>query len=76
MTEIEIARKHYEAWLEAEIEVTTNQSYSIGTRTLTKANLAEIGRRIEYWRNRVMLLENTAAGRGRNRVIRVVPRDL
>ena len=40
---LEIARKHLEAWLAAELEVTTHQSYTIGSRSLTKADLSEIG---------------------------------
>ena len=39
---LEIAKKHLDAWLEAELEVTTHQSYTIGSRSLTKANLSEI----------------------------------
>ena len=32
---LEIAEKHLDAWLEAELAVTTNQSYTIGSRTNT-----------------------------------------
>jgi hypothetical protein len=73
---LEIARKHLEAWLSAELEVTTHQSYTIGSRSLTKADLSEIGERIKYWTNEVSRLENIEARGGRNRVFRVVPRDL
>lgn len=73
---LETAREHLNAWLTAELEVTTHQSYSIGTRSLTKANLAEIRKQIEFWRNEVAKLENLAKRRGRNRIMRVVPRDL
>lgn len=73
---LEIARKHLEAWLAAELEVTTHQSYTIGSRSLTKADLSEIGERIKYWTNEVSRLENLEARGGRNRVFRVVPRDL
>ena len=73
---LEIARKHLEAWLAAELEVTTHQSYTIGSRSLTKADLSEIGERIKYWTNEVSRLENIEARGGRNRVFRVVPRDL
>ena len=67
---------HLEAWLAAELEVTTHQSYTIGSRSLTKADLSEIGERIKYWTNEVSRLENIEARGGRNRVFRVVPRDL
>ena len=39
---LETAQKHLDAWLEAEMQVTNAQSYTIGSRTLTKANLTEI----------------------------------
>ena len=73
---LEIAKKHLDAWLTAELEVTTHQSYTIGSRSLTKANLSEIRQQIEYWRNQVARLENIEKRGGRNRVFRAVPRDL
>ena len=73
---LEIAKKHLDAWLTAELEVTTHQRYTIGSRSLTKANLSEIRQQIEYWRNQVARLENIEKRGGRNRVFRAVPRDL
>lgn len=73
---LEIAKKHLEAWLMAELEVTTHQSYTIGSRSLTKANLSEIRKQVEFWQNQVARLENIEKRGGRNRVYRVVPRDL
>lgn len=73
---LEIAKKHLDAWLTAELEVTTHQSYTIGSRSLTKADLAEIRKQIEYWNNQVARLENIEKRGGRNRVFRAVPRDL
>lgn len=73
---LEIAKKHLDAWLTAELEVTTHQSYTIGSWSLTKANLSEIRQQIEYWRNQVARLENIEKRGGRNRVFRAVPRDL
>lgn len=75
-TPIEIAKKHYQEWLIAELKVTTHQSYTIGTRTLTMANLAEIRKQIDYWGNKVALLDNKEKRNGRNRIMRIVPRDL
>lgn len=75
-SEIEIARHHLNAWLEAELELTTHQSYKIGSRSLTKADLGQIRKQIEFWQNRVAQLKNTEKRGGRNRVVRVVPRDL
>lgn len=73
---LETAREHLSAWLAAELEVTTHQSYTIGTRSLSKANLAEIRQQIIFWRNEVARLENIASRKGRNRIMRVVPRDM
>lgn len=73
---LEIAKKHLDAWLTAELEVTTHQSYTIGSRSLTKANLSEIRKQIQFWENEVARLENIGKRGGRNRVFRAVPRDL
>ena len=73
---LETARKHLDAWLEAELTCTTNQSYTIGSRTLTRADLAEIGERIKYWNGLVNQLENAKKYGGRNRTTRIMPRDL
>lgn len=73
---LETAKKHLEMWLEAESEVAINQSYTIGGKSFTRANLGEIRKQIEYWSNKVQELENLAKRKGRNRIYRVVPRDL
>ena len=73
---LEVAKKHLDAWLTAELEVTTHQSYTIGSRSLTKANLSEIRKQIEYWSDQVARMENIEKRGGRNRVYRAVPRDL
>lgn len=73
---LETAKKHLQEWLEAELKVTSHQSYGIGSRNLTRANLSEIRKEIQFWNNEVAKLENISKRRGRNRVYRVVPRDL
>ena len=73
---LEIAKKHLDMWLEAESQVAINQAYTIGGKSFTRANLGEIRKQVEYWSNKVTLLENTAKNKGRNRVYRVVQRDL
>jgi uncharacterized small protein (DUF1192 family) len=71
---LEQARTHLQAFLEAEIAVATGQSYRIGSRSLTRANLSEIKERINFWNNEVERLEN---GRPKGiRQMRVVIRDL
>ena len=73
---LETAKKHLEMWLEAESEVAINQAYTIGGKSFTRADLGEIRKQIEYWSNKVQELENIAKRKGRNRIYRVVPRDL
>lgn len=70
---LEHAKHMVHIWLAAEEAVSTGQSYKIGTRSLTRANLSEIADRITYWENRVAAIENGSRGR---RVYRAVPRDL
>ncbi|GHV18320.1 hypothetical protein FACS189425_06760 [Clostridia bacterium] len=72
----EIARQHLDQWLTAESKIAGGQSYTIGSRTLTRASLDAVRRQIEYWANKLAELENAARGRGRNRLYRAVPRDL
>ena len=55
---LKIAKKHLNAWLEAELEVTTNQSYTIGSRSLTRADLSDIREQIAFWEGKVAALEN------------------
>ncbi len=73
---LKIAQKHLNAWLEAELAVTTNQSYTIGSRSLTRADLSDIREQIVFWESKVAQLENQQKRGGRNRIIRIVPRDL
>jgi hypothetical protein len=73
---LETAKKHLDMWLEAESEVAINQSYTIGGKTFTRANLSEIRNQIQYWSNKVAELENIAKKKGRSRIYRIVPRDL
>lgn len=74
--QLERARRQLEIFMKAEEEVAVNQHYSIAGRIYTRANLAEIGERIVYWTDKVTKLEAQARGSGRNRIHRVIPRDL
>lgn len=71
---LEEAKNMLASWIEAEVAVSTGQSYRIGTRQLERANLKEIADRINFWRREVERLE--AGRRPGARVMRVVPRDL
>ena len=63
-------------WLAAEESVATGQSYQIGTRMLTRANLKEIREEMEYWAGRLAEAEAEEKANGRIRVYHVVPRDV
>jgi hypothetical protein len=69
------AQKHLSAWLKAELEITTSQSYKIGTRMLTRADLKEVRNQIKFWMDKVAELENVSKRGGRNRIMRAIPRD-
>ena len=69
---LEQAQKQLEIWIKAEREVATSQSYKIGARTLTRADLRQVREQIKFWDNKV----NQLSRGGRNKVYRAVPRDL
>lgn len=73
---LEVARKHLNAWLEAELAVVSGQSYQIGTRKLERANLYQIREEIKFWKKEVARLEAQEKRKGARRVMRIVPRDL
>ena len=68
--------KKLQTWLDAEEAVATGQSYQIGTRMLTRADLKQIREQMEYWGRRLAEAEAEEKCRGRNRAYRFVPRDL
>lgn len=74
-------KKKYEERLalyyEAEEAVLSGaQSYRIGSRELTRADLAEIRKMIKDLEDAVDELESALAGNGRRRTMRVIPRDV
>lgn len=71
---LETAQKQLDLWIAAEEKVTNGQSYKIGNRELTYADLSDIASRIDYWQNKINTL--LQAGKGRNRLGHFVPRDL
>jgi hypothetical protein len=55
---LEQAQAKLDAWMAADDAVAGGQSYSIGGRSLTRANAAEIRANIEFWERRVIRLSN------------------
>lgn len=72
--DLKTAQEHLDQWLEAELELTTHQSYQIGKRSLTLADLDMVGERITYWSGMVEMLKRRTTS-GRNRTYEVIPRD-
>lgn len=70
------AKERLNAYYEAELAVLSGQSYKIGTRSMTRADLGEIRRAIKDLENLVAELEAQAAGGGPRRAFRITPRDL
>jgi len=50
------------AWMAADDAVASGQSYSIGGRSLTRANAAEIRNNIDYWNRMCTRLGNSYGG--------------
>lgn len=59
------AQAQLDAWLAASLAIAKNQSYTIGMRTLTRADAKEIQGLITYWEQRV---QNLSRGPGGMRV--------
>lgn len=70
------AQQHLKMWLKTEKEIATSQSYTIGTRSLTRANLKEVRDQIKFWQSKVTELEKAESRKGRNRAYRCIPRDI
>ena len=68
------AKEYLQIWVNASLSVSTGQSYKIGRRELTRANLSEIKKMIDFWRSEVARLES---GRKAGvRILRSIPRDI
>ena len=56
------ARTHLDAWLAADLAVAGGQSYTIGGRSLTRANSEEIRQQVQYWTQQLSLMLHREAG--------------
>lgn len=69
-----LCRERLNKYLDAEEKVLNGQSYSIGGRTLTRANLKEISDGITLWASRLKQAElDEATGKSGIRMMRVIP---
>jgi len=70
------AEESLQMWLDAERAIATAQSYTIGSRNLTRANLAEVTKRIKYWEDKVAELKVVGVtGKRLRRTKQFIPRD-
>lgn len=58
---VTVCKEMLSQYMEAETVVLTGQSYSIGGRSLTRANLADIRRGVDYWSEKLSEAEKAAA---------------
>lgn len=72
---LEEAQTNLRVWLDAERAIANAQSYTISNRSLTKANLSEVAKRIMYWQNKVAELEMIQKGKRMRRTKQFIPRD-
>lgn len=72
-TVLEIKRKRLERYYDAEEKVLNSQSYTLGTKTLTRADLASIQSMIKKLEGEIASLEKY--GTTKRRSVRIVPVD-
>lgn len=70
---LERYKKRLEMYYEAEEAVLLNQEYTIGTKSLKRANLSSIRSAIKELENQIDALE---ANGGKNKAGRFIPRDI
>lgn len=56
------AQAQLDTWLEASTAVAAGQSWSVGIRSLTQVDAAEIQQQVEYWDKQVRKLSSGRSG--------------
>lgn len=72
----ELCQQKLDTWLEAEEAIATGQSYQIGNRMLTRADLKQVRQQMEYWAGKLSEAQAENKSGGRNRLYHFVPRDV
>lgn len=73
MKKIDFLKERLELYYAAEIRILDGQSYKLGSRELTRANLKQVQDKIKELENDIEKLE--ATGTTKRKVYKVVPRD-
>lgn len=77
MNLVEFYQSRLQMYLQAEKAVLSGaQSYAVGGRNLTRANLAEIRAAIDDLYKRLAAVQAMQNGKGANKVSGIVPRDV
>lgn len=71
-----MCQKKLNTWLAAEEAIATGQSYQIGSRMLTRADLKRVREEMEYWAGKLAEAGAEDKHGGRNRAYRAVARDV
>ncbi len=71
-----LCQEKLNTWIAAEEAIATGQSYQIGSRMLTRADLKQVREEMEYWAGKLAEAENEEKAGGRNRLYRFVERDV
>ena len=56
------AQTHLDAWIAADTAISTGKAYTIGNRSLTRSDAAEVVKQITYWQRVVKTQAALAAG--------------
>ena len=73
---LETLTNRLQEYLKAEDSVLNgSQEYRIGSRQFKRGDLKEISEMIQYLEKEIAIEESKVQGKGRNRVIGVIPRD-
>ena len=73
---VEFCKRKLNTWLAAEEAIATGQRYQIEGRSLTRADLCDVRKEIEFWEGKLAVAAAEEQYGGRNQVFRAVIRDV
>ena len=73
---VEFCKRKLNTWLAAEEAIATGQRYQIEGRSLTRADLYDVRKELEYWAGKLAEAESEEQNGGYIRAYHFVPRDI
>lgn len=70
--QLKIAKDRLSMYLKAEAAILTSQEYRMGSKSLRRADLEDVQKKIKELQNEIARMETG----GKNKVVRVVPIDI